>query len=50
MDTNNIALKQWVEKIERICKPKDIHNMWKNLTWNNYLVWNDDHKNYIKKL
>ena len=25
MDTNNIALKQWVEKIERICKPKDIH-------------------------
>ena len=25
MDINNIALKQWVEKIESICKPKDIH-------------------------
>lgn len=22
---------------------------WKNLTWSNYLVWNNEHKNFIKK-
>ena len=27
---------------------KDLQTMWKNLTWDNYLVWNDNHKNFIK--
>ena len=25
MDTSNIALEQWVEKMESICKPKDVY-------------------------
>ncbi len=28
---------------------KDKQIYWKNLTWNNYILWNDDQKNFIKK-
>ena len=47
---NVFLLKITLVQIHLILKmeQKDLQTMWKNLTWDNYLVWNDNHKNFIK--